>query len=248
MNKYQSYENWKAWREKDFGTCSLIQRRYFEKELYHSGVNIGSALNVLEIGFGNGSFAAYMNDIGCKYVGTELIPELVERGREKGFSVFQGTIGVNEEETFNSHFDLIVAFDVIEHMEIQDIIQFMGSAKAMLRPNGRLLARVPSGDSPFGRALFHGDLTHLTCLGSSAITQLAQMSEFKVLRIASPALPLRGVGAKRSLRRSFVISAQKLIGGLINLVYYGGVPKVINPNLVFVLENQDSNCLDGKNQ
>ena len=137
-------------------------------------------------------------------------------------------------------FDAVVAFDVLEHLHVSEIQSFLLDANALLKPGGVVLARVPSGDSPFGRAVFHGDLTHLTALGSSAVAQLASKTGFLVEDIGAPRLPVGGVGLVRGLRRVLLRSAQTVVARLINALFHEGQPRVITPNLVFILRKPQS--------
>ena len=72
-------------------------------------------------------------------MGREAIPELQQRAAQAGFEV------IASEADFSKvcgpgKLDLIVAFDVIEHLELDAIRSFLGEAKEALRPGGLLLA------------------------------------------------------------------------------------------------------------
>jgi SAM-dependent methyltransferase len=237
---YRGYEAWKDWHEGTFGAWSAADGIYFSAELKRAGVDSVPGLKLYEIGFGNGSFAGYVKSLGCEYLGSEINPALVERGRQFGLKVVEGGIKqvLDAEQAGSVH--AVVAFDVLEHLEIAEITQFLIDARALLRPGGVVLARVPSGDSPFGRAIFHGDLTHRTALGSSAVRQLAARTGFEVKEIGSPQLPVLGLGVKRALRRGGIRAAQTLVTRLTNLVFHDGQPRVITANLVFVLRKPGS--------
>ena len=238
MSNYSGYEDWKQWEKDSFGKCDAVTAVYFAAELARGGIKNCEGRRFFELGFGNGAFAGYVRDRGGEYVGSEVNAGLVERAVNSGIKAFEGGVTQALREIGPASFDVFVAFDVLEHLDVTAIQSLVADVKLLLKPGGIFLARVPSGDSPFGRAIFHGDLTHLTALGSSAVRQLAAQSGFDVIEIGSPKLPLRGVGFRRALRRAAIVFAQKIIGSLINLIYHEGQPRVITPNLVFVLRKK----------
>ena len=235
MDSYQGYESWKQWDKATFGSWSALEAAYFSAELKRVGIETCEDLRIYEIGFGNGAFAGYVRSRGGEYFGSELNEALVGRAREFGLNVFE--VGIKQLMATDkpASFDLVVAFDVMEHLDVADIKSFLLDATELLKPGGVLLARVPSGDSPFGRAIFHGDITHRTALGSSAIRQLASQTGFEVFDIGPPRFPIFCVGWVRAIRRSGIRLAQILLSRLINLVFHDGQPRVITANLVFVL-------------
>lgn len=236
MNSYQGYVGWKLWDVASFGTWSASDESYFAAELSRAGIESCKNLSIVEIGFGNGAFGAYVKSMGGKYVGSEINGDLVDRANAFGLEVFEGEISNLLTSIKGECVDAVVAFDVLEHFELEAIRLFLLDAYQLLRPGGIVLARVPSGDSPFGRAVFHGDITHRTALGSSAVRQLALQTQFHVIDIGPPRLPILGLGLVRAIRRAFIRSAQYAIARLINLVFHDGQPCVITPNLVFVLK------------
>ena len=235
MNDYDNYEDWKQWAKETFGTCSSIDAAYFSAELKRAGIETCAGVRFYEIGFGNGAFAGYVHANKGEYYGSELNTVLVSRAREFGVAVFDRGIKEALETENRGMFDVVVAFDVLEHFDIAGIKDFLLDALILLKPGGIVLARVPSGDSPFGRAIFHGDITHESALGSSAVRQLASQTDFEVMDIGSPKLPIWGVGFIRSLRRLGIHCARTIITWSINLIFHDGQPRVITSNLVFVL-------------
>ncbi len=234
-SSYKGYDDWKQWTPGTFGTCSSIDAAYFSAELKRAGFYTCTDIRFYEIGFGNGTFAGHVSSKGGAYFGSELNDILVERAKKFGLNVYEGGIkealAIDKQESY----DVVVAFDVLEHLDFADIKSFLMDAKDLLRPGGIVLARVPSGDSPFGRAIFHGDITHQTVMGSSAVRQLASLTGFEVIDIGSPRLPILGLGLVRAIRRGGVRLVQTIIARLINLVFHDGQPRVITANMVFVL-------------
>ena len=237
MNDYAGYQAWKGWAGDDFGTFDVAAATYFATEIRESGILNMNAKRVLELGFGNGVFAGWAKQQGAIYMGTEIIPALIARGSTAGFDVQSAACPLTSFTTNNS-IDLVVAMDVFEHIDTSALQNLLIEAGSCLRPGGLVVARVPSGDSPFARSIQHGDLTHRIILGSSAIRQLASQSGFVVKAIREPAFPIRGLGARVFIRRLAIVCARRIIYPLITQVLMGGGRPVLTPNLVCVLEKR----------
>ncbi|MGP1666721.1 MAG: class I SAM-dependent methyltransferase [Rhodanobacter sp.] len=234
-----SYAGWKGWHSADFGRFRIDDAFYYALELRTSGIGSILGMRVGELGYGNGTFAGWMRKAGGHWVGREAIPELQQCAAQAGFEV------IASEADFSTAFgpgklDLIVAFDVIEHLEIDAIRSFLGEAKEALRPAGLLLFRVPSGDSPFSGAVFRGDLTHRTLLGSSAARQLAMEAGFEVCQVRSPVLPVWGLGLVHAARRTAVRLTQALVFPFVRHVLMGNGSAVISPNMIVVLRKKSA--------
>lgn len=237
MNKknYQNYQNFKDWNKSDFGSLSNEDRVYFDGEFKQIHKGSISGKNILELGFGNGSFASWSTQNGCKYYGTELIEELVLMAQEHEFNVFDATKPLKEVIPKNS-IDYIVAFDVFEHLSKEEIDFKLLECFEVLKNNGELIARVPSGDSPYSRSIQNGDFTHKISLGSSMIKQIAISNGYEVKEIRSPYTPISGLGLKSFIRRSIIKTFRSLIYPIISNILMGGGKPVLSPNILFILK------------
>src|SRR5437868_1556086 len=220
MTGYDGYRDWKGWTGRPFGECSRSSAIYFSEELRHSGVTRIAGMSVLEIGFGNGEFARWVRDSGASYVGTELISELVQEGVLAGFDVRNANEPL-ERLLGEGSIDLVAAFDVFEHFEAEAFRSALHSIYRALRPSGRLIARVPSGDSPFSRAIQNGDATHSLAIGSSMVTQFANEAGLVVNSLREPAMHLLGLGAKTFLRRAAVQSVRRVMFPIFTRAFMG---------------------------
>jgi hypothetical protein len=228
------YREWKGWAEQEFGAVDRTAELYFATELREAGIPSVNGLHVLELGFGNGAFATWALVAGARYQGTEAIPELVEAARHAGIEAYPSTIELADVVGAGT-LDLVVAFDVFEHLPLQQLEELLVQLSTLLTRGGLVLARVPSGDSPFARAVQHGDLTHRLVLGSSAVRQLASSVGFEVAAIHQPAFPVLGLGLKTCIRRSLVALAQRLCHHFIALALMGSGAPILTPTMVFVL-------------
>ena len=177
-DEYADYSRWKQWQ--GFGTLPADQARYFARELRELGPLSGK--RVLEVGFGNGGFMSWARGQGAEVSGTEMIPELIKAAKGKGFDAGRDREYFSKKKLQGSY-DAVMAFDVLEHMEREELVKFFSSVHALLKPGGHFLARFPNGDSPFGRFYQHGDLTHKTAIGGRLIEHLAARTGFRVVAV-----------------------------------------------------------------
>lgn len=97
---------------------------------------------VLEVGCGNGAVLKMLHDLfpGKTVVGMELFGEGLEHARRRCDALL--VRGDARRSPFRHTFDLIGAFDVVEHLEEDEAI--LTHLHGALRPNGHLLVTVPA--------------------------------------------------------------------------------------------------------
>jgi 2-polyprenyl-3-methyl-5-hydroxy-6-metoxy-1,4-benzoquinol methylase len=215
---------WKSWggtnRGAVFGHASVYEQSYFKKLLRLAGVT-GAPLNMLEIGFGNGGLLAYCKNQGHAIVGTEANGRLVEMARSSGYEAFAADF---IETSPPDSFDLIVALDVIEHIEPAQTVAFLQACQRILKPGGRLVLRFPNGDSPFSASNFNADVTHVNWISADKMRYYAQMSSFASMKIqGTPQIILT-----KSLVHGFYnlcnVPAKWLLNVMYRLLFYPGRP------------------------
>lgn len=231
------YIGWKDWQPADFGRFGPEDALYYAQELHASGITSVLGLRVGELGYGNGAFAGWVRKAGGHWVGREAIPELQQRAAQAGFEVIASDADFSN-ACGPGTLDLMVAFDVIEHLELDPIRTFLSDTNDALRPGGLLLVRVPSGDSPFSGAVYRGDLTHCMLLGSGAVRQLAMEAGLEACQIRSPVLPVWGLGPVRATRRMAVRLAQTLVFSFVRHVLMGNGTAVVSPDMIVVLRKE----------
>jgi 2-polyprenyl-3-methyl-5-hydroxy-6-metoxy-1,4-benzoquinol methylase len=155
---YSDYLQWKGW--KPF-SVPLKHTRYFQAELKRA--NIRNKTAVLEIGFGNGDFLRWASKDFASVVGFEILPELVNSAKTRGFEAYLWDVSTSSLETIPTKdqlFDLIVAFDVFEHLASDELQHCLSVLERLLTPDGKILARFPNGDSPLSLSFQNSDKTH----------------------------------------------------------------------------------------
>lgn len=186
----KDYLKWKSWRTDQFASLSKKDSAYFSAEIARTRNIFDKETKVLDIGFGNGNFLAYAKKQAWDVCGIEANQFLVETARENGFSAKHAS----DLSTFpDNSFDLIVAFDVLEHIPQIALPNFLNSVKRTLKDGGFFIARFPNGDSPFGLYYQNGDITHVTSIGSGKVQYFADQTNMELLFVGGEALPIFGI-------------------------------------------------------
>jgi SAM-dependent methyltransferase len=163
-----NYSLWKSWDATEFGYISRLDRAYFDAEFRFMPQR--AKVSALEIGFGHGAFMSYARTKRqWQITGIEINSIELKAAASAGYRVLHSIDDLPPAERF----DLIVAFDVFEHLDVETLSVLLAKIAHRLAPGGRLLARFPNGDSPFGLSNQHGDHTHRIVITRSKLTQLA---------------------------------------------------------------------------
>ncbi|MCH8475204.1 MAG: class I SAM-dependent methyltransferase [Opitutales bacterium] len=170
MSDYDSYTKWKGW---DTSELSNSNKERINAS-YHAilkKAKVPQAARILELGFGNGYFLEWARDHGYHSSGLEIIEELVTKAAANGHEVYCDRLLETNRFEPNS-FDAIVAFDVFEHMSVDELRESLKKIDALLVVGGCVIARVPNAGSPFGQLLQNGDMTHLRAFTTTSMPQL----------------------------------------------------------------------------
>ena len=138
---YGGYEIWKDSEQAFHGHCR--GRRLLRGRDRGTKIEDG---DVLEIGFGSGSFLAWARACKARVVGTEINLALLAAARDLGFDLLPPDIETVADK-HERRFDTIVAFDVFEHFTLATVAA-RRAAETMLKPGGHLVLRFPNAQSP----------------------------------------------------------------------------------------------------
>ena len=214
----RNYAQWKCWDSDNFGSLSNYSINYFDAEFSTNSHLFNPKSNILEIGYGSGEFLRYAQQLGSNVIGLEKNLNLIESGLNAGFSCYEYE---HIKNLPSSSLDLIVMFDVLEHLDSNELIDIFMQCNRLLKPNGLIFSRFPNGDSPLGMPYQNGDLTHKSAIGSFKINQLANMSGLRILSIDGEF----EISRNRKFHIIFLFFVLKKIRALINLthkVIFGG--------------------------
>lgn len=217
----------KNWNDESFGNLKPHEAGYFRRELW--SVYFRHDCPILEIGFGNGSFLTWAKSRGHTIEGMEIDEASLESAAKRGFTVHKWA-DIEKLATGHPKYSLIVCFDVIEHLTLDELHRLFSLLPKLLIPGSSFVARFPNGQSPFGLVNQHGDITHKTVIGAEMIRQLSTMHNLEVVAIRNPALWLHSNPAIATIRLGQAMLA-KLIEVGIGVAFHSSI-QPMQPNLL----------------
>jgi SAM-dependent methyltransferase len=210
------YLSWKKWGP-GFARPTKAEFAYFSSEIFRLDNNLPKSVKALEIGFGNGVFLGYAQRIGWDICGTEINEALVGIALQSGYNAVHTADLL---QFSDNTFDIIVAFDVLEHIPQEYLPKFILEVKRVLQVDGFFIARFPNGDSPLGLVHQNSDVTHVTAIGSGKIRYYADKANFLIYFICGESQPLFGGSFLHFIHRIFSLPIKKLTNLFINLVFF----------------------------
>lgn len=225
---YDSYGTWKSWSAANFLKYSEDDQRYYDGEMASHPLR---GTRVLELGFGNGSFLGYARDRGATIAGTEVSNEAIARAHRAAIRVYAADLVDAVAE--GARFDLVVAFDVFEHLSREELASLFTRLEALTPPGAQVVARFPNGQSPLGRVHQYGDATHRLVLSPGMLPQIVGHRGWRIARVSNPFVVVDGSLARRavqSARRGFRTALERGV----NALY--GLDITLDPNVVVVME------------
>jgi 2-polyprenyl-3-methyl-5-hydroxy-6-metoxy-1,4-benzoquinol methylase len=133
--------------------------------------------SVLDLGCGTG---ALLNILACHgfrgLEGVDCSPQQVGRKVSKAVRLGDGLSALKEKG--DASVDVVVCFDVIEHLVREELLAWALHVRRVLKPGGRWIVHVPNSSSPFGSRVRYADLTHELAFTRESITQLAELGGF----------------------------------------------------------------------
>jgi 2-polyprenyl-3-methyl-5-hydroxy-6-metoxy-1,4-benzoquinol methylase len=160
---------------------------------------------VLDVGCGEGAFAAEITRAGAAVLGVDVAEEPLRRARERHPALdLRRVEGEGAWELEDASFDVVWAGEVIEH--VADTAAWLSELRRVLRPGGRLLLSTPAHGplklmrlalSPQARAAhFDPRGEHLRFYTRDALTELLEDFRFQAIEVRAAGGP---PGARRLL-------------------------------------------------
>jgi len=186
MYRSKLYENYATvqtpvWNESDSRRDAVWSQATLSR--LHGWLPQDKKAKCLDLGCGSGLLLETLCDAGYSDVrGVDLGGQAINVARKRGHQVVQADLR-DFLRGANDSFDLITAFDVIEHFDKDELIEVLALVHDRLSPGGRFILQTPNALSPWAASYRYQDLTHELIFGPHCITSVLQLMGFHDVRI-----------------------------------------------------------------
>jgi len=157
---------------------------------------------ILDAGCGWGGFLSFLQSKRyTDLTGVDSSPQQVEIAQRLGLQQVEVGDIFDALHKYTNHYSCIVAFNVLEHLDKDQVLPFLKAAKAALRPNGCLLLELPNANSPFGSRTRYWDFTHELSFTPTSLFQIFEVVGFSQVQLRERAPVVHGF---KSLVRSIL--------------------------------------------
>jgi len=161
----------------------IARSRAFVGRLVERHVPVDRRITVLDLGCGPGLILHELQQRGYGLLsGVDRSAEQIAAGRAFGIK------GLEEGDLFDylddraaASFDLVITYDVMEHLDDGELLRLVDGVHRALKPGGRWIIHVPNGESPFSGRARYGDLTHERAFTAGSLGQLLRASGFSAV-------------------------------------------------------------------
>ena len=136
---------------------------------------------ILDLGCGHGILIYFARLAGYRHaMGVDTSPEQVEEAKRLGI---EGVVAGDLMETLralpDSSHDVMIAFDVVEHLRKDELLDLAGEVLRTLKPGGRWIIHAPNAASPFFGMIRYGDYTHEQAFTKPSMSQMLLTMGFR---------------------------------------------------------------------
>jgi 2-polyprenyl-3-methyl-5-hydroxy-6-metoxy-1,4-benzoquinol methylase len=163
---------------------------------------------VVDVGPGRGEWLALLNERSVPAYGVDSNEALARSCRARGLEVLVGNGIEHLHGLTPGSVDMVTAFHVIEHLQIEELLALIEGARLALRPGGCLLLETPNPTNlMMGACDFYCDPTHLSPLPPALTEFLVEAHGFVDIQVRHlhPRQYPRGVSAAALERMGEVI-------------------------------------------
>lgn len=152
------------------------------------------AAKIIDLGCGDGGFLRELRRAGYQdLAGIDRGPEQVaEAARQGETSVRLGDLLEEARALPDASYDVIIAFDVIEHLRREELLDLAEHVRRALRPGGRWILHMPNAESPFFGRIRYGDMTHEQAFTRGSLRQALSAVGFTSVRCYEDAPVVHG--------------------------------------------------------
>jgi SAM-dependent methyltransferase len=144
----------------------------------------GALAGVVDVGSGRGEWLALLREAQVPASGVDANPAFVEAGRKRGLDMVQGDAVAHLEAMAPGSVDMVTAFHLIEHLDVDTLLALLAAAWRVLRPGGCVLLETPNPSNLRMAACdFYNDPTHRSPMPPDLTEFLVSASGFAEVEV-----------------------------------------------------------------
>jgi SAM-dependent methyltransferase len=134
---------------------------------------------VVDLGSGRAEWLSLLRNAGVRASGVDANPAFVAAGRSRGLDLVHGDAVSHLDGLAPNSVDLVTAFHLIEHIDVEILLTLLAAARRALRPGGCLLLETPNPTNlQMAACDFYNDPTHRSPLPPALTEFLVSSSGF----------------------------------------------------------------------
>jgi O-antigen chain-terminating methyltransferase len=117
---------------------------------------------VLDLGCGRGEWLEILRDAGINAYGVDLSKDFVDHCQARGLKVFLSDACEHLRTVPERSLSAVTAFHFVEHLPIDDVLEFLDLSVRALEPGGALILETPNPENlTVGASSFYLDPSHI---------------------------------------------------------------------------------------
>ena len=191
------------------------------------------AAAILDVGCGGGQMLQVLRALGFTAgQGVDISEQQAQKARAAGLDVRCGDALAALREN-SGHWDLILAIDILEHLQKGEALEFLRAAHDALKPGGRLILQMPNPSAPAGMRVRYGDLTHEIALSPDCMARLLDLFGFTAIECRETG-PVPGWAAPLATLRWLLWQGCRAVLMIFDLIETGGLGNKVHTRVYLV--------------
>jgi len=136
---------------------------------------IKNGMSILDIGCSTCSFFDFLreNKINANMIGFDIDKKALEIAKTKDYNVYDSL------EKIEGYFDIITMWEFIEHLQLEEFLDYLDYVKRHLKINGKLIISTPNILNPFYP--FWAEPTHIRPYSLKSLSRVLESQGFKIV-------------------------------------------------------------------
>jgi 2-polyprenyl-3-methyl-5-hydroxy-6-metoxy-1,4-benzoquinol methylase len=178
--KRRTYESYLAFKGEDNVARQLKSRRSHLSHAIRHFLPQDRHCRILDLGAGYGAFVQLAREAGYSLTeGYERSGQSVQAAHGLRINgVEEGDLLTVLRERPDNWCDVVVTFDVIEHLSKKELFECADGIQRILRKGGRWLIHAPNAESPMFGSIRYGDVTHELAFTRHSLAQILSVTKF----------------------------------------------------------------------